>query len=125
MNHSLEVTCNDTLIFHSDGRWLYPLFDLERFLMAHTYEPAELRVHDKIVGRAAALLLVRMGVGYVWAELMSELSRAALAHFGIPHTYDALVPRISCRTESLLAEELDVEEAYRILKARATASRET
>lgn len=119
MDHSLEVTHKDTLIFHSDGKWLYPLFDLERFLMANTYNPAELRIHDKIIGRAAALLLVRIGVGYVWAELMSDLGHTALEHFGIPHTYDALVPRIDCQTEGLLAEELDVEKAYRVLKARA------
>ena len=119
MNHSLEVTYKDTLIFHSDGKWLYPLFDLERFLAANTYKASELRIHDKIIGRAAALLLVRMGIGYVWAELMSDLGRTALEHFGIPHTYDTLVPRIDCQTEGLLAEELDVEEAYQMLKARA------
>lgn len=119
MNHSLEVTYKNKLVFHSDRKWLYPLFDLEKFLAARDYAPAELHVHDKIIGRAAALLLVRIGVGYIRAELMSDLGHTALEHFGIPHAYGTLVPRIDCQTEELLADVLDVDEAYRVLKARA------
>ena len=48
MEHTLEVFAGETLIFCSDGKWLYPLFELEDFLATERYEPATLMVKDKI-----------------------------------------------------------------------------
>ncbi|MBD3289759.1 hypothetical protein GF337_13210, partial [candidate division KSB1 bacterium] len=56
MKHALEVYFENRLIFQSDKKWLYPLFDFENFLIENnSYSPSELMVYDKIVGRAAAL----------------------------------------------------------------------
>lgn len=120
MEHTLAVYADAHLIFHSDGSWLHPLFALERFLRTSSHDPANLVVWDKVVGRAAALLHVYLGVGRVRAHLMSELGRQALIHHGVPHICEVLVPRIDCQTESLLAEELDPQVAYRLLRRRAS-----
>lgn len=116
--YALEVYRGRELVFHHDGRWLHPLFELEAFLQRTCIDPSVLRVSDKIVGRAAALLLVRLGVGRVEADLMSELARQALSYHGMPHAYRTLVPRIQCKTETLLKDDLDPTRAYECIKAR-------
>lgn len=49
---------------------------------------------DRIVGRAAALLLLLAGVREVWGGVMSEGAAALLASGGIVFGYGALVPHI-------------------------------
>ena len=119
MEHTLEVFSAGTLVFSSNGRWLYPLFELEDFLAARDYEPAALTVRDKIVGRAAALLLIRLGIRDVRAGIMSEIGKEALEKHGVSYEYDSLVDRIACRTEEMLATEYDPERAHVMLKKRA------
>jgi zinc transport system ATP-binding protein len=119
MDNTLEVYLGEELIFCSSGKWLYPLFELEDFLAGADFEPAQLRVKDKIVGRAAALLEIRLGVGHVEAGTMSELGRRALERHNVEYDYEMLVERILCQTEALLDDEYDPERAYEILKARA------
>lgn len=119
MKHNLEVYREGTLIFFSDAHWLYPLFELEAFLRDTTICAADLFVKDKIIGRAAALLLVRLGIKEVRGELMSKLASEALDRYGVYYTYKKLVDRIICATEDILKEEFDPERAYTILKMRA------
>jgi hypothetical protein len=117
--HTLEVFHGSVLVFSSAGRWLHPLFELEDYLATAPYRAATLEVHDKIVGRAAALLMVRLGLGRVHTAVLSSLGQEVLAHHGVPHTYDELVDRIACETESLFQDELDPEVAYAELRRRA------
>ena len=119
MSHSLEVYSGDELLFFSDGTWIYPLFELERFLAGYPGRPQELLAVDKIVGKAAAMMLVRLGVGRIRAGMMSSLAEDFLRRRRVPFEYDELVDRILCRTEELLADIDDVEQAYRQLKQRA------
>ncbi len=118
-HHALEVHLGGTELFHSDGKWLHPLLDLERFLEAHDYDPAALTLRDKIIGRAAALLIVRLGIRHVHAGMLSELGAEVLRHFGVAFDYENLVPRIACETEVLLKNELDPEKAHALIHARA------
>ncbi len=119
MHASLEVYHNDSLVFSSDKHWLYPLLDLEGHLPLLKAPPAELNLRDKIVGKASAMLIVRMGFPRLHAEVMSHLASAFLQSHGLSFTYDVLVDRIACRTEELLQDEEDVEAAYRLVRARA------
>ena len=119
MEHTLTVFSGETLVFFSDGKWLYPLFELEVFLANADCEPTTLTVRDKIVGRAAALLLIRLGVRDVRAGIMSKLGKEALEKYDVKYEYDTLVDRIDCRTEEILVNEFDLEKAYTILKQRA------
>lgn len=118
MDNTLEVYLGEELIFRSDGKWLYPLFELEDFLAGADLAAAQLTVKDKIVGRAAALLMVRLGVGRVVAGIMSELGRRALERYNVEYEFGTLVERILCQTEELFDDEYDPERAYEMLKAR-------
>ncbi len=120
--NTLEVYEGESLVFASDGRWLHPLFELEDFLTRQTYDPSDLVARDKIVGRAAALLWARLGIGYLKAGVLSIPGRLGLERHGIPHEYEDLVDRIDCQTERILIDEFDPERAYAVLKARAEAA---
>lgn len=52
---------------------------------------------DKVVGKAAAFLYLRLGVSAVHAAVMSEPAYALLAIHGVAATYDTLVPAIRNR----------------------------
>lgn len=119
MTHSLEVFFQNQLIFYNNRSWLHPLFELEVFLQEHEYNPAELLVKDKIVGKAAALLMIYLNIGRIEAQLLSEVAKDTLEHFKIPFNYSKLVNRIKCRTEELLLNEFDVNKAYQLLWERA------
>jgi zinc transport system ATP-binding protein len=122
VRHSLEVYSGDELVFSSDGKWIYPLFELERFLVESPYRPEDLLVVDKVIGKAAATVLVHLGVGRIHAVMMSRLAWDFLKERQIPFDYEELVDRILCRTEQLLADIDDPAEAHGMLKIRAEAA---
>jgi Domain of unknown function (DUF1893) len=115
----LTVLRNGTPIFTSNGKWLHPFFELEEYLADHAFQPENLILQDKIIGKAAALLILRMGFRTVKAGILSKLGEAVLHRCGITYSYEQLVDRIHCQTEELLATVEDPEEAYQLVKVRA------
>lgn len=120
---TLKVVLNNEVVFQSDKSWLHPLFELEEFLQDHPIEMSRAEVHDKVIGKAAAMLIARMGAGSAHGEVMSKLGREVFQQEGIPHTYGKLVACIDCQTEELLLEVNDLERAYEILIERANRSK--
>jgi hypothetical protein len=116
---TLTVLQDGTPIFTSYGKWLYPLFELEAYLADHAIEPAQLLLQDKIIGKAVALLIHRLGFRTVQAGILSRRGEAVLQRYEIAYGYEQLVDRIHCQTEELLATVEDPEEAYQLVKARA------
>ncbi len=70
---TLTVLHEGTPIFTSYGNWLYPLFELEAYLADNAFEPAKLVLQDKIIGKAAALLIHRLGFRTLQAGILSKL----------------------------------------------------
>jgi uncharacterized protein DUF1893 len=116
---TLTVLYEGSPIFTSHGKWLHPLFELEAYLAEHPIQPENLILQDKIIGKAAALLIHRLGFRTVKAGILSRLGEAVLYRYGIAYTYEQLVDRIHCQTEELLAEVEDPEAAYQLVKVRA------
>ena len=116
---TLTVFRNGTPIFTSYGKWLYPLFELEEYFADHAFQPDQLILQDKIIGKAAALLIHRLGFRTFQAGLLSRLGEAVLQRHGIVYTYEQLVDRTNCQTEELLATVDDPEDAYQLVKVRA------
>ena len=116
---TLEVLDGTRVVFSSRRNWLHPLFELEAFLRSERLDPAGLLLRDKIIGRAAALLIVRLGFRRVQAGLLSEPGREVLEAHGVAFTCGRLVERVLCRTEQALAGVDDLEAAWRDLYARA------
>src|SRR5262252_3536759 len=97
---TLTVFRNGTPIFTSYGKWLHPLFELEAYLADLAFEPDQLILQDKIIGKAAALLIHRLGFRTVKAGILSRLGKAVLQRYEIGYSYEQLVDRIHCQTES-------------------------
>ena len=116
---SLTVLRDGVPVFTSTGKWLHPLFELEDYLAEHGLEPVNLILQDKIIGKAAALLIHRLVFCSVKADILSRPGEAVLQRHGIAYSYEELVDRIHCQTEELLATVEDAEEAYRLVKERA------
>lgn len=112
---SMQLFSQDLLVFSSQGKWLYPLFEAESFLSQHHYEKKTLSLHDRVAGQAVAALCSHLGIGRVHADLMSRLALDAFARYGIEATYARLVPALQCRTESLIDSSMSVEEIHRML----------
>jgi len=116
---TLTVLRDGVPIFTSHGKWLHPLFELEDYLADHPISPDDLVLQDKIIGKAAALLIHRLGFRNVKVGILSKPGEAVLRRHRIAYTYEQLVDRIHCQTEELLAEVEELEDAYDLLKVRA------
>jgi hypothetical protein len=118
-NITFKIIQDGKPIFQSEKHWLMPLFDFEDYLKDHPLELSAVEAHDKIIGKAAALLMVRLGIGSAHAEVMSKLARGVFNQASIPHTFHTLVDRIDCQTEEILLDINDPDLAYQILYQRA------
>jgi len=110
-------------VFEHGGRWLHPLFALEDFLAGQPeLKPATLVLRDKIVGRAAAFLMVGMGFRTVVADVLSSRARPILTSAGVVFEAGHEPDRIDCQTEDLLAVVTEQREARAILDERRRLS---
>ena len=82
-------------------------------------------VADRVVGKAAALLMLYGGVIEVFAEIISEPAAACLAANHIPFTYEQKVSHIlnrtrtgGCPMEQACLSVDSPEQAYKILKEK-------
>ena len=91
-----------------------------------TSEPTFLqggKLVDRVIGRGAALLLVKGGVYEVYADVMSEGAFKVLIDAGIKASYGTLCSHIvnrtgdgMCPVEELTQQITDAEEAYILIK---------
>ena len=109
-------------LFASEGRWLHPLFELEAFFALSGQDPRRTRLVDRITGRAAALLVARMGIPELHTLVLSRRAVPVLARNGIRCRFREQVDRIACATEDLLAGIEDPEAAWSILEQRRATS---
>ena len=110
---SLEVHKDGELIFHSRGKWLYPLFELEEFLDHQDYNAASLELHDRIAGRAAASLICRMGFRSCRIDTISEPALQVFQREGVHCGHETLVEKILCKTEDIIHESMGLDEVLR------------
>ena len=69
---TLTVLHEGTPIFTSRGKWLHPLFELEDYLAEHAFQPENLILQEKIIGKAAALLIHRLRFRTLQAGILSR-----------------------------------------------------
>lgn len=119
MEQSLIITLGSNEIFSSHSKWLYPLFELEDFFKSNSFNVDDLLLTDKIAGKAAAFLIVRLGFKKVHIHIISEGAITVFQKYGINLSYDQLVPRIQCKTEVLVNKDDDVDYVWQMLRRRA------
>ena len=80
---------------------------------------------DKVVGKAAALLMQKAGISTLYAGIISEPATKVLTDAGIEYEYGTLIPRIQnrkgdglCPMESAVMDISDADEAYAVLREK-------
>ena len=116
---SLEVFSRGKCVFKSDGKWLYPLFELEETIGSKSLQRESLFLHDKIAGRAAAALICRMGISRCHIDTISKPASDLFRMYEVNCTFTSLVEKIQCRTEDIINSGMELEEIYRLLRSRA------
>ena len=115
------VRCGDKVLT-STQRGIRPLLDW----IAQGEDVAGGAAADRIVGKAAALMYVLMGVREVYAGVLSESGLAVLRGHGVRVCYGELTPRIInragtglCPMEETVLAVSDPAEAYAALRRTA------
>ena len=114
--HALELWHGNRLLYSDDCGWLVPLFGLRAFLRQNRPPLAELTLYDRIIGRAAALMLVALGIRHVKAGLLSAAGEEVLLRCAVDYRADRRTEGIFCRSEQLLAAIDDPEQAWRLIE---------
>jgi hypothetical protein len=94
------------------------LFEFEEWLGTKDIDPKDLTLCDNIVGKAAALLIVRLQIRRVKAGVLSRLGEGVLKKYEVSYSCAEMVEKVLCRTEQELKEVEDPQEAHRILSER-------
>jgi len=120
-NLSLVIAKNGEVLFETEAQGISGLLKAMKQLQHNMKDSS---VADRIVGRAAALLLVYSGVVAVFAVTASDGAIEVLKNNRIFHQFERRVPRIldskkvdTCPFEKLVANFSDPEEAYEELRA--------
>ena len=113
------ISYHDSVIFISYSHWLHPLFEFDDFLTKNVYTTSDLFLRDKIAGKAAACMIVRLGIRRCHIELISERAISVFEKAGVECTYDTVVEQIECRTEYLITDDMSVDDAWLFLRKRA------
>jgi hypothetical protein len=122
---SLEiVTKEGNSLFKSKGKWLYPLLEVEQFLQKEKLDSKQLVLVDRVAGKAAAALAIRLGFKNVKIYLMSCLAEDLYKKYGVSYIAKERVDAIGCRTEHWLLEEDDLEKIYAFVLERAQLSKQ-
>lgn len=117
-------------LYSSEGKWLHPLFDLLDLLEPGSTGAAgsnvrltvaaagDLFLRDRVIGKAAAFLILRAGIRHAWADLVSEGAVTVFEAHGASLGGDERVPAIGCMTEGLLRDVDDPNVAWTLLLER-------
>jgi zinc transport system ATP-binding protein len=119
---TLRLLAPDRVLFSSDRHWLHPLFELEAFLAQGSVNPAGTLLLDRITGRAAAILMARLGIPQLHTGLLSRRAIPVLERHGIGFRAAAIVEKIDCATEDQLQAIEDLDLAYGLLQERRVRS---
>ena len=92
---SLQVYSEDELLFSSAKDGLLPLLD---YITEFAPSSAGITVFDRIVGNAAALLLVKANCRKIYSPLGSELAARTLDYHAVEYNFTEVVPYIRNRS---------------------------
>ena len=127
-NHTIVIYKNDASVFVSDDRGVAPLMKL---LKEDKSQLLDSIVVDKVIGKAAALLMVFAGVKEVFTPTISSPAIEVFKNHDIKITFDDEVDRIInrkgdglCPMETLCLDTDNPEEAFhRILRFQEIGNR--
>ena len=123
-NHTIVIYKSDASVVVSDDRGVAPLMKL---LKENKEQLRDSMIADKVIGKAAALLMVYAGVKEVFTPTISVPAIEAFEKHDVKITYDKVVERIInrkgdglCPMETLCLNVENPEEAFDVIRRRDT-----
>lgn len=114
------VITDGEFLFSSDERGVTALLDL---IEKKKYNLSNFSAADKVIGRGAALIYVKMKIKEVHGTVMSEKAKEIFELYSVPFCYDTLVPFIvnrkgdgMCPVEKATENITDCEKAHTVIK---------
>ena len=121
-NHTIVIYKSDASVIVSNDRGVAPLLKLLN------EDASQLRgsiVVDKVIGKAAALLMVYAGIKEVYTPVISEPAVEVFNNHKVKVAYDKIVDRIInrkgdglCPMETLCLDIDDPQEAFKSINVR-------
>ena len=119
-NHTIVIYKSDASVVLSNDRGVAPLM---KFLKEDKEQLRDSMVADKVIGKAAALLMVCAGVKEVYTPTISVPAVEVFEKHNVKITYDKVVERIINRTgdglcpmETLCLNVENPEEAFDLIR---------
>jgi hypothetical protein len=120
-HHSCVIRKNGEVKTY-DGKGIRDLFSL---LQNHDAALQNADIADKVVGKAAASLMISGGVAHVYTDLLSQAAADFFKKYAVAVTYATLVPFIKradltdiCPMEALTMDAPTAEEAVRRIREK-------
>ena len=121
-NHTIVIYKSDASVIVSDDRGVAPLMKL---LNEDKEQLRDSMIADKVIGKAAALLMVYAGVKEVFTPTISVPAVEVFEKYNVKITYDKVVERIInrkgdglCPMETLCLNVENPEEAFDVIRHR-------
>ena len=124
--YALIILRDGEIIFQSKKHTLTPLIDAIETLNKGANN---LIIGDRVVGKAAALLMINLEPKYVYARILSIHARKVFDRCNIMYEYGKIVEMIKtksgdmCPFERLVLDIDDPKEALRIIKEKIRAKK--
>ena len=118
-NHTIVIYKSDASVIVSNDRGVAPLMQL---LKEDALQLRDSMVADKVIGKAASLLMVYAGVKEVYTPTISKPAVEVFNNHNIKLSYDNIVERIInrkgdglCPMETLCLDIENPEEAFKVI----------
>lgn len=116
--------CKDGKCLFSEKKGIAPMMNF----IGENVDLRGFSVADLVVGKAAAMLLVKCGIAGIFAKVLSESGKAVLEKHGVPFEFEVLTEKIInragtdiCPMEKAVCDADDPEAAYILLRERLKA----
>ncbi|ANF33899.1 MULTISPECIES: DUF1893 domain-containing protein [Borrelia] len=118
LNPTLKLFKEHRILYSNMERGLKPLLEVDNFINKYIQNKEGLEIYDKVVGKAAAVIIYNIGLQNVQAGVISQPAKDFLESRGIRVTFKRLVEKINDKTENLIESLENPEEVYKYLIKR-------
>ncbi|UPA17915.1 DUF1893 domain-containing protein [Borrelia sp. MN22-0132] len=118
LNPTLKLFKEHRILYSNMERGLKPLLEVDNFINKYIQNKEGLEIYDKVVGKAAAVIIYNIGLQNVQAGVISQPAKDFLESRGIRVGFKRLVEKINDKTENLIESLENPEEVYKYLIKR-------
>ncbi|BCR21037.1 DUF1893 domain-containing protein [Borrelia miyamotoi] len=118
LNPKLRLLKEHRILYSNMERGLKPLLEVDNFINKYIQNKEGLEIYDKVVGKAAAVIIYNIGLQNVHASVISQTAKDFLESKGIKVSFKRLVEKINDKTENLIESLENPEEVYKYLIKR-------